>query len=129
MHHGKEDIATGTVAHARAKNIVGRGWALTLARRGSRRGRGCGVRSGLVPASYSILSVLLAPLLPAVVGGAVATAGLDAPPSPCRLLTVVTAVSTLRLRRDKQAFAVFQETAARTTVGGNLWPSIRKTMK
>jgi hypothetical protein len=88
-----------------------------------------GFSCGPFAASLAIAPVLLAALLPPMVAGAILAAGLDAAPPPGGCGTVVTAIATLRVGRDKPAFTTFEQAAARTPTPMGLWTWGRRKMK
>ena len=107
-------------------HIVSRGWALTLAHGGSRRGSSS---CDLLSASLAIAPMPLAAMLPSVVSGAKTATGLDAAPTPGGFGASVTAIATLRMGSVEPAFTAFEQTVPRAQPAGGLWSPARKRMK
>src|ERR1700683_1639776 len=122
-------ITTGSIAWPGRKNLIGRRWALALARRGCvswrRALRLCLAR----PTALAIATILLKPLFLAVGGGPIALTRLPAPPLSRGSATGLTAITNLGVRRRERALTAFQQTATCATRPARLLPCPGKRMQ
>jgi hypothetical protein len=105
MPQGEKVVAPRPLAAASGKIVIDAGWALALARRIA---VSCGLGLGASPLAIAL--GLVASALTAVVGGAIAAAGLPASPEARGFLTGLAAIACLRASGPEEVLAALEQT-------------------
>jgi len=118
------DVTARSVAQTFRKILARTRWALTLARRW-RPGQGGGAGAAALP----VTAIGRTPSLASLGTGAVAAAGLDAPPASCGSAALGAAITGLGVSGQEPAFAIFQQTAPRSAGWLRHLPGATEMMK